>query len=62
MKKHQATKAETPQIRLHIVRQRFLGERMIGERAYSRLPEVLATVTALLAMLVYSAHRGWLWV
>lgn len=60
MKKQQATKAETPQIRLHIVRQRLLGERMIGEREYTRLPEILATAAGLLAMLVYSAYRGWL--
>lgn len=60
MAKHQATKASTPQIRLHIVRQRFLGERMIGEREYSRLPQILATAAGLLAMIVYSAYRGWI--
>lgn len=60
MAKHQATKASPAEVRLHIVRQRFLGERMIGGRAYSGLPKVLATSGALLAMLVYSAHMGWL--
>lgn len=60
MAKHQATKASAPQIRLHIVRQRFLGERMIGEREYTRLPEILVTAAVLLAMLVYSVYRGWL--
>lgn len=60
MAKHQATKASPAEIRMHIVRQRFLGERMIGDGNYSRIPEILATSAALLAMLFYSAHRGWL--
>lgn len=59
MAKHQATKASPAEIRLHIVRQRFLGERMIGDGKYSRIPETLATAAGLLVMLVYSVYRGW---
>lgn len=60
MKTKQATKANRALIWLHIWRQRRLGERMAGERNYSRIPETLATAAGLLAMLVYSAHRGWI--
>lgn len=61
MKTKQATKATPEGVRLHIVRQRFLGERMVGERKYSRIPETLAATAGLLAMLFYSVYRGWIW-
>lgn len=58
--KAQADKVNKARVRAHIWRQRRLGERMAGERNYSRIPETLATAAGLLAMLVYSAHRGWI--
>lgn len=58
--KAQADKVNKARVWLHIWRQRRLGERMVGERNYSRIPETLATAAGLLAMLVYSAHRGWI--
>lgn len=58
--KRQADRVNPARVRLHILRQRRLGERMAGDRNYSRIPETLATAAGLLAMLVYSAHRGWI--
>lgn len=58
--KVQADKVNRARVWVHILRQRRLGERMSGELNYSRIPETLAATAGLLAMLVYSAHRGWL--
>lgn len=56
----QADKVNIARVRLHIWRQRRLGERMVGEQDYSRRPEILGTAIMILAMLIFSAHRGWI--
>ena len=58
--KRQADRVNPARVRLHIQRQRALGERMVGEQDYSSWPELLTTTVMILAMLIYSAYRGWI--
>jgi hypothetical protein len=57
--KTQATKASPEQVRQHIMRQRCLGERMIGESDQPKPFELF--VTAVVVLVVLFGHaRGWL--
>jgi hypothetical protein len=57
--KTQATKATPAQVRLHISRQKALGERMIGENDRPRLVELAVTILLVACVLVANS-RGWL--
>lgn len=57
--KTQATKATPAQVRLHISRQKALGELMIGEHDRPRVYELAVTLLLVVCVLVANA-RGWL--
>lgn len=57
--KPQATKASNEKVRLHIARQRALGELMIGEHDRPRWVELVVTGALVVCVLVAHA-RGWL--
>lgn len=56
---NQATKASPAQVRLHIARQRALGERLINDHDAPRWFELFVTVIMVVAMLV-AESRGWI--
>lgn len=56
---NQATKASPAQVRLHIARQRALGERMVGDHDGPRAFELFVTAVIVLAVL-FAHGRGWL--
>lgn len=58
MTRHQATKASRAQLDLHIMRQRNLGEDMIGDHDKPTIWDLLATLA--MAVTIYIGHvRGW---
>lgn len=50
--KAQATKASTPQVELHIQRQRHLGERMIGDTDAPRKWDLIITLAAIVTLVL----------
>lgn len=56
---NQATKATPAQVRLHIARQRALGERLIGDHDRPRWFELFVTALMVVCMLV-AESRGWI--
>lgn len=59
MKRVQATKASHELVRLHIERQKNLGELMIGDHDRPRWFELVVTAVLVLSVLFANA-RGWL--
>jgi hypothetical protein len=57
--KTQATKATQAKVRLHIARQRAMGERMIGDHDSPRWLELFVTAIMVVCVLV-AESRGWI--
>lgn len=57
--KTQATRANPAQVRLHISRQRDLGEQMIGDHDEPSALEFVVTFVLVIAVLFANA-RGWM--
>jgi len=58
--KKQAVKCSEPHVKLHIKRQRALGEKMVGEHDMPRPIEMLVVTAVVLLALFFAAHRGWI--
>lgn len=57
--KTQAEKSSDAQVRLHIARQRALGELMIGEHDRPRLSELIV-VAVLVGCILFARFKGWM--
>jgi len=58
MKRKQAERCTPEHAVLHIMRQRALGERMIGDHDGARKWDLLATI-AIVTLIVFGSMRGW---